>query len=208
MKHNHKKVEVPHLMKKLPLDKRGYPITFTTTIIDGKPYFEIVDEHKRQTCIREDLCSVCGRKLYKNRSVVGGPLSAFHDGGAFIDVSMHTECARYALEVCPYLAIPNYKKVSDTEKLSEKTGLEVSSNTVMPQRPELFCLVTFKKARLIMHEVVPGMVKYIKPEKPYVGIEFWRDGKVVDHIEGIKLVKEIMTKQYEIDFAEIGKVKV
>lgn len=202
MRHNHKEVPIPNWMKNLPLDKRGYPITFTTTIADGKPYFEVVDEYKRQLCLKEDLCSVCGRKLVKNRALVGGPLSAFHDGGAYIDVPMHIECAQYALQVCPYLAVPGYKKVSDLEKLRDRTGVPVASNTMMPDRPELFVLIVHQKARHIMHENYPMLVKYVKPVVPYKWAEYWRDGKRIDDDAGLAEAKEITASQLEKDILE------
>src|SRR5215472_13925800 len=97
--------KVPSRMAHLPLDPRGYPIPANVyRDAQGRPHFTINDDRKRLEQLRRDACPICDQSLYIGRWFVGGPLSAFHPNGAYIDLPMHHECATYALQVCPYLA--------------------------------------------------------------------------------------------------------
>lgn len=186
-------VPLPIWMQKLPRDKRGYPIPVSALIDDnGKPHFTIVDEEKRQQVIRDDCCAICGRKLLKRRALVGGPGCAFLEGGAYLDPPMHVECARYAVQVCPYLAVPNYSKrlegkTLDLSKVSDDLILTSDENMIL-ERPNLFVLVILTKHRKIMGN--GNLVKYIKPLMPYVEVEYWKSGVKLDSEEGQSLAKE------------------
>lgn len=71
------------------------------------PHFAINNDLLALKCLREKL-PVCGYRLDKVIWFVGGPRSAFHGFGRYLDPPMREECATYALQVCPYLAAPNY----------------------------------------------------------------------------------------------------
>ncbi|MCV9964336.1 hypothetical protein OIU34_20830 [Pararhizobium sp. BT-229] len=106
-----KTVSIPERMRALPIDPRGYPVPVNVTRDrHGKPNFATNDETVRQTLFREDRCGICGEKLLRGRWSIGGPGSALHPDGAFLDPPMHYECAQYAVQVCPYLAMPTYSK--------------------------------------------------------------------------------------------------
>ena len=98
-------VPIPERMQHLDRDGRGYVIPWTVfRDSKGKAHFTINDENRRQTVIGRDCCPICAAKLLRGRWFVGGPGSAFHERGAYIDPPMHRECVVYALKVCPYLA--------------------------------------------------------------------------------------------------------
>jgi len=46
--------------------------------------------------------------------MIGGPLSAFHPQGVYIDTPVHYDCGKYALQVCPYSAVSLYSAKSQT----------------------------------------------------------------------------------------------
>jgi hypothetical protein len=103
------KIPIPERMKHLGIDRRGYPIPWSVyRDPDGRPHFTIFNNVLRARGIRDDLCGICGTKLFRGRWFVGGPVSAFDPRGTYIDPPMHHECSSYALTVCPYLAAPNY----------------------------------------------------------------------------------------------------
>jgi len=68
---------------------------------DGLPDFKVLDERKRQRMIAQRLCGICGAKMGKELTFLGGDKAI--DGRLFMDVANHELCSRYALEACPYL---------------------------------------------------------------------------------------------------------
>ncbi len=181
-------VPIPDRMKHLRRDRRGYPIPQMVLIdTDGRPHFTINEEPTRQRLLREDRCSICGGKLLRGRWSVGGPASAFHENGAYLDPPMHYECCRYAMQVCPYLAMPSYtKRIDDaTLDLDKAPGLLTTIDpTMIENRPDPFVMVmhigqdyTFWKW---------GGVRYIKPKRPHRRYEFWSHGVELSQEEGMR----------------------
>lgn len=193
-------VPIPIWMQKLPKDKRGYPIpVLVQRDTDGRPHFTINDESVRQRVLKEDRCGICDRKLLRRRASVGGPSAAFHPFGAYIDPPMHPECARYALQVCPYLAVPSWTKriegrTLDPSKLPEGV-IGVTDPTMDPNQPELFVLVLHDGQNYVVNEF--GFKQYVKPKKPYVAVEYWRGGERLPDNIGEAAVKEILAKVFE-----------
>jgi len=114
-------VEIPVWLKHRPVDPRGYPIPFTAYVSpDGTPDFRVLDEEKRQDVVRRRLCGLCGFPLAYWIWFIGGDQS--FSTRMFNDPAMHEECARYALEVCPFLVRPNARYRKPPEELA---GVEV-----------------------------------------------------------------------------------
>lgn len=206
MKPEIKNVPLPMWMQKLPRDERGYPIPYIALIDnDGKPQFTVNEEHKRQKVLNKNLCGICGRKLLRYRALVGGPLSAFFETGAYIDPPMHIECCRYALKVCPYLATPSWTKSLGTKKIKQATldadRLILVDNTMMPDRPPLFVVAVHTKVDFVRYEN-SKVIQYIKPRKPYISVEYWRQGERLDDQVGEKEAKEFMVNSLAADFDE------
>jgi hypothetical protein len=166
-------IEVPDRMKHLERDHRGYPIPFIVfRDDDGKPHFTINDEHKVMRCKRNDICPICGRELMRGRWFLGGPMSAFHPAGAYIDPPMHHECMRFAVQTCPYLINAKYEKRIDgkTLDMNKATGvITLIDPTMDPTRPKIFVA-----AMAVGQTIVDN--GYVVPKHPYRGLEFWRDG--------------------------------
>ena len=163
---------------KLPRDQRGYIIPWVVyRDRDGRAHFTINDDAKREHVLKHDLCPICGKKLFRGRWFVGGPASAFHPRGAYIDPPMHYECAHYALEVCPYLAAPNYSKRLDDKLLPEGEAPMLMDPTMDPTRPDVFVAVMATGQRIRRESIFQS---YITPKRPYLRVEFWRHGRQVD----------------------------
>jgi hypothetical protein len=166
-------IEVPDRMKHLERDHRGYPIPFIVfRDDDGKPHFTINDEHKVMRCKRNDICPICGRELMRGRWFLGGPMSAFHPRGAYIDPPLHHECMRFAVQTCPYLINAKYEKRIDgkTLDMNKATGvITLIDPTMDPTRPKIFVAVMAVGQAIVDNG-------YIVPKHPYRGLEFWRDG--------------------------------
>jgi hypothetical protein len=171
-------VAIPHRMQRLERDRRGYPIPVAVyRDSTGRAHFTINDEAKRQALIAGDRCPICGGKLLRGRWFVGGPQSAFHSLGAYIDPPMHNECARYALQVCPYLAVRNYDRRIEDKTLPPGETPILIDNTMIPERPDYFVAVMTAGQKLIRDKM--GWVQYLQPHRPYSRIEFWQHGKHV-----------------------------
>lgn len=183
-----KNVPLPRRMQILQKDPRGYPIPFIVLRdSDGRPHFTINDDQKVEWALRRHLCGICGQKLYPKRQwLVGGPLSAFHDHGAYIDGPLHRECAEYALQVCPFLAAPNYSRRIDGKTLDPKKTdprLILMDTTMIPERPPLYVLAATTEVTAKYN----GVVRYLFPKRPWKEVHFWRNGVQLTAGEGQQL---------------------
>jgi len=191
-----KNVKIPERMRHLQIDARGYPIP-SMVLIDsaGRPHFAINDDAKRLQAIRQELCSICGTKLFRGRWFVGGALSAFHPDGAFIDPPMHSECAHYALQVCPYLAAPRYSaEIGIAKAKAHASALKdnrlLVDPTQMPGRPLNDMFIALMTTRPV--DVYDNF--NLKPTPPYNVIEYWRRGERLPDREGEAMVCEALER--------------
>lgn len=176
---------IPPRMARLPKDSRGYPVPFLVMVDKtGKPHFTINDDRKRALCLIKDLCAICGLKLLRGRWFVGGPGSAFHPHGAYVDPPMHAECARYALAVCPFLAAPSYSKriedkTVDPADMPDGAPAIFIDPTMDPARPASFIL-----GMAVGQKVAGGPFhNYIRPKKPWRVLERWLYGELIEVLD-------------------------
>lgn len=101
----YRNVPMPPAIAALPRDPRGFPILFTarpTGWKAGDPVdFRVFNTRHALKALREHLCGVCGKPT-KDYFFVGGPMCLANR--IFGDPPMHDACARYAMQVCPYLS--------------------------------------------------------------------------------------------------------
>jgi hypothetical protein len=175
MSPNH--VPIPERMAALDRDRRGYPIPYVVQRDKlGQPHFTVNDSFKVERAAALDLCGICGQKLMRGRWFVGGPGSAFHEHGAYIDGPLHRECCAYALKVCPYLAAPNYAGRIDGKTL--KPGLlpagvvALLDPTMDPSRPAVFVAIHCTGQKRVDNG-------YFKPRRPYLAAQVWRQGEIL-----------------------------
>jgi hypothetical protein len=101
-----REIPIPVYMQDLERYRRGFTIPFIVLRDNtGKAHFQINDSLKVNQAINERLCAICGKPLGSDMWLAGGPLSAFHPHGAYVDTPTHQECGNYAMRVCPYLAV-------------------------------------------------------------------------------------------------------
>ena len=193
---DHKLVQIPDRMAHLELDHRGYPIPWTVYRDENnRGHFQINDGAKRLEAIFNELCPICGKKLLRGRWFVGGPMSAFHERGAYVDPPMHNECARYALMVCPYLAVPHYGKRVEDKTLGSSRPTLLVDETMIERRPDLFISVMATRQH-VTGNVSPRII----PGKPFVRVEYWRHGKQLKPAEGLALLTtDQLTWQSHLD---------
>lgn len=100
-------VPLPHRMRDLPRDRRGFPIFYTVTPAAGLPDDGAVDFARLNManhidCHHRRRCAICYQPLTRMLHFLGGPMCI--QRRIFGDGAMHYECAQYARQVCPFLA--------------------------------------------------------------------------------------------------------
>ena len=169
---NWKEVPIPANMQLLEKDKRGLPVPFVVLKDNkGQHHFKINDTLKVNRCFAEGLCSICGKALGHNMWLIGGPMSAFHEDGAYIDPPMHYACAEYALKVCPYLAVSTYNNKQTVEDMVKGFDhMMFVNHTQTMDRVPFFVVIKIGGYKLTVPE------GYVKPNLPFLELEFWNDG--------------------------------
>jgi hypothetical protein len=188
---------IPERMASLPRDRRGLPIPVVVARDrEGLPQFAVNDSLVSRQCVARKLCPICGQRLTKELWFAGGPGSAFHPGGAYFDPAMHHECMAFALQSCPYLALPNYvSKMAAKMPVLEKQMCDelLVDPSVDPDRPLVFVAV------MAFGQSVEewGRFSHLQPLRPYHAVEFWRHGQQLSFDEGLQIV----CKNREYDLA-------
>jgi hypothetical protein len=168
-------IPIPKQMRTLERDARGYPIpVIVLRDRNGMPMFTMNNHIKVTACFGKKLCSICGKRLDVDAWIVGGSRAFLHEHGAFIDPPLHHECAVYALQVCPFLAAPNYtrsigvRKTADLPEGVQAMPIDHSG----PTQPERFGLGSTRNYRLV--RTSPTSIMLIVNQWDYV--EFWKNG--------------------------------
>ncbi len=147
------------------------------------------DDRKAYHALLRDLCPICGERLGRWKWFVGGLQSAFHPAGCYLDLPGHRDCIEYALQVCPYLAIPKYLRHADAIAHPEKlpVGHEILlDETVIPERPEVMVAVCARRIELIDRGLLQPC---LKPERPFDDWTYWRHGKQIDEAEALPYLR-------------------
>lgn len=179
---NWKEVPIPERMQVLDKDRRGYPIPANVLRKDdGTPIFTVNDERFTVMALDNTLCPICAQKLDRGGWFVGGPVSALAENGCYIDLPMHEDCAAYALQVCPYLAAPNYAKRLDDLQIKDGdfggNQLITVDNSMIPNRPPIFVMVLVKGFDVT--QPTP-LQRYLHPHRPFLDMRFWQNGVELD----------------------------
>lgn len=185
-----KDIPIPSRLAKRPTDKRGFPVPAIALVdSDGRPHFTITDEVERQAVIVYSQCALCGQRLGELRWFVGGPMSAFHETGAYLDPAMHGECLKYAMQVCPYLAMPRYTKLIGDKTIDYakiKGDIREDDPSVIDDRPPLFVAVGALRQINIMED---AWVKYVKPSM-IRSVHYWKHSVKLEREVGEAMVRE------------------
>lgn len=174
-------VPIPARMAHLRRDRRGLPVPVVVEWEGDVPRFAVNDSAQTLRVVRDGRCGLCGQLLKGNTWFVAGPVAALTGHGVYLDPPMHKDCAVYALKVCPYLAAPRYASDGAAAiKAAERMGLAVQPlqpDAHLADRPEVFVL---SKARSYTFDVTRRFGLKIEPRRPWLAVEFWRQGVRID----------------------------
>jgi len=172
MKRDWPSVPMPPRLAARPRDRRGYPIPYSVLITpNGEPDFRVTDLTRLQKITAHYQCGLCGHQMGRYLAFIGGPLS--HLNRMFTDPPMHAECALYALQVCPYLAMPNMHHARNPhthDGVVMATVQEVSTD-----RPAAFCLATTR--HFVLRALTSGTPVF--HADPWVQTRWFRDGEEI-----------------------------
>jgi hypothetical protein len=118
-------ITIPPCLAHLPMHG-NLPVPWFTAWPNGKPDFRMRDPKRNNEAVRNGLCGICGRWIQlKPRTAtlvyVVGPLCLKER--VVYGPPQHEECARAAIELCPFLALEERDR-------SERAG---SENTIVPR---------------------------------------------------------------------------
>lgn len=99
---------LPRRIAQLPIDKRGYPVPWFVTWINGEPDFRVVEAQKVIDGHRKHRCWICGQPLGAVFSFLVGPMCAVNRTSA--EPPSHTDCAEFAARACPFIVLPNAQR--------------------------------------------------------------------------------------------------
>ena len=91
----------------------------------------------------------------------------------------HEECARYSVQVCPFLAAPIYSRLIEAKTLNPRRVHDTAqfhNDQITPPRPLFFVLARTSGITLIDPDDGSGK-KYIIPRRPWKEVEFWQNGE-------------------------------
>lgn len=162
-------VPVPETLALRPKDARGFPIPFVSAEVNGKHDFRVIDHEKWKFVVARKVCQMCGQPIVGDIWFIGGPSCMVNH--FFFDPGMHEDCARYALQVCPYLALP---KFAYAKWIEPGEGIELrATESVSMDRPERFGLLSAAGHQavllgrdLLVQAVVVKSIEWFKEGEP------------------------------------------
>jgi len=169
----------PAGVDRLWVDERGFPVPF---FIDcgphgDKPDHRLVDGRKFAKAVKERRCWVCGGKLGRVYASVIGPMCVVNRITS--EPPCHPQCARYAVQACPFLSQPRARR-----------------NTVKPKPDESREPAGISLDRNPGVSVIWESLRASKPFRPQYGaqgtlfdlgapyrVTWWREGRPATQLE-------------------------
>ena len=198
-------VPLPPRMRGLPRDHRGFVVPYFVAWLDdqqreveppnGTPDFRVLSSVRFRRCKRERLCWLCGQKLGRYLVFAIGPMCALTR--TTMEPPSHYDCARYGVEVCPFLSRP--KMVRNEKDLPDghvMPGLTIARN---PGVTALWVCRDYSEFTVDSTMGTPGkLITVGDPER----IEWWAHGRTATREEveesitsGLPILRESADRQ-------------
>lgn len=190
-------IPIPFPLSRNDRDRRGLPIP---VIIyrdkDGTPHFTVDDTRMVNHVLANRLCGLCGGKLKLGQMwLIAGGDSWRREDELFTAPPAHEACARYAIQVCPFMAASSYSRLIEEKTLKGHAlhdSIGVHNDQIRPPRPAYFTLFRTSSVTLIAAGDGSGR-NYLKPRRPWKNVEFWRAGKPISQAQAEALLPAAST---------------
>lgn len=96
---------MPDRIKRLPIDKRGFPVPKFVAVINGEPDHRVVNQAWLAPAIVRRMCWVCGNPLGRYYCSIIGCMCAINR--VISEPPSHRECAEFSAKACPFMARPH-----------------------------------------------------------------------------------------------------
>jgi hypothetical protein len=198
-------VPLPARMRGLPRDHRGYVIPYFVAWLDerqreveppnGTPDFRILSPSRMERCKRERRCWLCGQPLGRYLVFAIGPMCAATR--TTMEPPGHYDCARYGVEVCPFLSRPRMRRnAAEMPEGHWAPGLTIDRN---PGVTALWVTRDYTTFRAEHHGAGAGeLITVGEPER----VEWYREGRPATRAEveesitsGLPILRETADKQ-------------
>jgi hypothetical protein len=186
---------IPENLKDRPL-WGGYVVPyFATWYLHGKqcneseagavPSFPVVNHSRLITCRKQKRCWICGKGLGAFKAFVFGPASAI--ARTSYEPPSHRDCARYALQVCPYLTNPDHGFITDNPDHKLKEGERVIPE-VTPHNPGLGIMWVTRRYEVVQRDPSRGAVVLVTGDTET--IELWFRGRKATYKEAVDCIQQ------------------
>jgi hypothetical protein len=163
-----KPVDVPKFLRHRPFDeRRKLPVPLMNMIDDERWDFVTITASQVDRCIRERLCSVCGKRLDYWLAFIGNEVSgATH---TFTDPPMHEACALASLRLCPMINHGNMTRAK-APRVKPKDGEEFIDPKASRVRPVAWFMPITTQFIVGINCRIPYFVS-----GPYKRVRAWRN---------------------------------
>ena len=161
----HADIPVPENLRGFPITEKGY---IKPWFVKGDD-FRVVDVDKALESLHDWKCWICGKKIKGSAAFVTGPVSA--ENCVSSEPPCHNSCATYAVQVCPFILLPNAKRREAGLKPEELAGSALATI----ENPGVYAITRVSKYRvryMVDHWVAMYSQRHIKSRV------WWIEGKI------------------------------
>lgn len=99
---------LPERMRKLPVNKKGYPVPWFVARVGDDWDFRVIDPRRFEAALKFHRCWLCGQAMGRFSAFVIGPMCLINRTSA--EPPSHLQCAEFAVRACPFILLPNSKR--------------------------------------------------------------------------------------------------
>jgi hypothetical protein len=97
-------IEMPERIKRLPVDKRGFPVPKFVAVINGEPDHRVVNPKWFVPAVNSKLCWICGEPMGRYFTSIIGCMCSVNR--VISEPPSHRDCAEFSVKACPFLSRP------------------------------------------------------------------------------------------------------
>lgn len=153
-----RKIPLPDLMAERPVSKRGFPVPFFASLIDGEWDFRVINPQSWKACVQQKLCWVCGQRMGGKLAFCVGPMCVVTWTSA--EPPSHYSCAQYSALACPFLAAPAMRR--NEKNLPEE--VQQPSGHALMRNPGVAAVLVTRKMRIFKDQNGGPLVEMGQPE--------------------------------------------